>query len=108
MLDNSVDVDNLVPRALFSGFRGLTSKAREKRHGNEALMWTLVLLASILKPRLLLLILQMMLVFETTLCLYLQRFYSISSSPEVHPNEIHVTAMVFECHKRGKLETSLI
>ena len=53
MLDNLVDVDNLVPSAPFSGFRGPTSKAREKRHGDEAVMWTLVLLASILKPRLL-------------------------------------------------------
>ena len=32
----------------------------------------------------------------------LQRFFSISSSPDVYANEIHVTAVVVEYYKRGK------
>ena len=32
----------------------------------------------------------------------LQRFYSISSSPDIHRNEIHITAAVVEYKKRGK------
>ena len=34
--------------------------------------------------------------------LFLQRFFSISSSPDVYANEIHVTAVVVEYYKRGK------
>lgn len=33
---------------------------------------------------------------------FLQRFFSISSSPDVYENEIHVTAVVVEYYKRGK------
>lgn len=33
---------------------------------------------------------------------FLQRFFSISSSPDVYADEIHVTAVVVEYYKRGK------
>lgn len=33
---------------------------------------------------------------------FLQRFFSISSSPDVYENEIHVTAVLVEYYKRGK------
>lgn len=84
--------------AVFVGIQGLQEYEEWKWYNNPTMVEVLEEFPSLQVPCTLLL---------TQLPLLQPRYYSISSSPDLHPGEIHLTVAVVSYRTRGKTDGTL-